>query len=82
MDSSSHTSTYLTVLLVPDEHAAVPHGRKAEVGAVPARQHAPRQLARVHHGRHDVARRSQRLPVELIALSRRWHLELRQLLPD
>ena len=42
------------VFLVSNEHARVPHGRVAELGAVAPRQHAPGQLAGVYHRCHDV----------------------------
>ena len=47
------------------------HGRVAELAAVPPCQETVRQLALQHHGRHDEARRTERLAPPALALLER-----------
>lgn len=78
-DERSVLFTHLVVQIFPPvvgvayKDLGVQHGGVAELGAVPAAQQTPSQLALVHHGGHHEAGLLQGLPPELEALELGHH---------
>lgn len=78
-DERSVLFTHLVVQVFPPvvgvayKDLGVQHGGVAELGAVPAAQQTPSQLALVHHGGHHEAGLLQGLPPELEALELGHH---------